>query len=130
VRARDYASENKKLVIVPDEAETVRGIFQRYLELDSIQALATDLDESAVRTKERAWSNGRTVGGERFGNRQNRLDIFASRNGQRWQKLVTDFDVSGFNHNDQHGGFQAARPALAASGRGTVRFSDFRYRGL
>jgi xylan 1,4-beta-xylosidase len=63
-------------------------------------------------------------------NRQNRIDLFASRNGQKWQKLIAGFDVSGFNHNDQHGGFQAARPALAASGKGIVQFSDFRYRGL
>jgi len=62
-----YASVNKKLVIVEDEAETVRTIFQRYLELGSIQALAEDLDKRAILTKERAWSNNRTVGGIRFG---------------------------------------------------------------
>ncbi|HTF42574.1 MAG TPA: recombinase family protein [Terriglobales bacterium] len=62
-----YASVNKKLVIVEDEAETVRTIFKRYLELGSMQALATDLDSQGMRTKERAWSNDRTVGGGRFG---------------------------------------------------------------
>ncbi len=32
-----YASVNKKLVVVPEEAETVRFIFRRYLELGSIR---------------------------------------------------------------------------------------------
>jgi site-specific DNA recombinase len=34
-----YASVNKKLVVVPEEAETVRLIFRRYLKLESIGAL-------------------------------------------------------------------------------------------
>ncbi|MEY4966790.1 MAG: hypothetical protein RL274_2373 [Pseudomonadota bacterium] len=62
-----YASVDKKLVVVESEAETIRGIFRRYLELGSIQALAEELDSSAVRTKERSYSNDRIVGGVRFG---------------------------------------------------------------
>ena len=62
-----YASENKKLVIVQSEAETVREIFWRYLELGSIQALADDLDQRRIRTKKREWTDGRAVGGVRFG---------------------------------------------------------------
>lgn len=63
-------------------------------------------------------------------NRKNRVEILASEDGQKWQTLLADFDASSFNHNDQHGGFQAARPALAASGQSSVRFADFRYRAL
>ncbi|HWB31751.1 MAG TPA: recombinase family protein, partial [Acidobacteriaceae bacterium] len=62
-----YTSVNKKLVIVEPEAEAVRMIFRRYLELNSIQALAEDLNAKGITTKERAWSNGRIVGGVRFG---------------------------------------------------------------
>ena len=62
-----YANVDKKLVIVESEAETVRTIFRKYLELGSIQALATDLHKQGLRTKERSWSNERTVGGVRFG---------------------------------------------------------------
>jgi hypothetical protein len=62
-----YVSVSKKLVIVENEAKTVRTIFRRYLELGSIQALATDLNNQGMRTKERIWSNDRTVGGGRFG---------------------------------------------------------------
>src|SRR6267378_2949208 len=42
--ALGYASINKKLVVVSDEAERVRLIFQRYLEVGSIGALVQDLD--------------------------------------------------------------------------------------
>jgi DNA invertase Pin-like site-specific DNA recombinase len=62
-----YASINKKLVVVPDEAETVRTIFQRYLELGSVRALIQDLDRRGIRTKRRAGTNGRATGGIRFG---------------------------------------------------------------
>ena len=51
----------------PAEAETVRTIFARYLELGSIRALAEDLDRQGIRSKPRRLSNGRTVGGGRFG---------------------------------------------------------------
>src|SRR6202051_3697028 len=46
-----YASVNKKIVIVPEEAETVRGIFRRYLELGAVRALAADLDRNGIQTK-------------------------------------------------------------------------------
>jgi site-specific DNA recombinase len=62
-----YASINKKLVVVPDEAETVRTIFRRYLELGSIRTLMQDLDRRGIRTKRREGTNGSTTGGIRFG---------------------------------------------------------------
>jgi xylan 1,4-beta-xylosidase len=63
-------------------------------------------------------------------NRKNRVGLLASEDGKTWQILMADFDATGFNQNTQRGGFQAARPALAASGSGGARFSDFRYRKL
>lgn len=62
-----YVSVNKKLVIVPEEAETVREIFRRYLELGAVRLLAADLDKSGVKSKIRALSGDRTSGGGRFG---------------------------------------------------------------
>src|SRR5437016_856372 len=62
-----YASVNKKLVVVPEDAETVRTIFTRYLALGSIGALVEDLDRRGIRTKRRAGTNGRSTGGIRFG---------------------------------------------------------------
>jgi xylan 1,4-beta-xylosidase len=66
----------------------------------------------------------------RMDNLQNRVSFLASENGQDWQSLTADFDVSHFNHNDQKRGFQAATPGLAAIGHGAARFSDFVYREL
>jgi beta-xylosidase len=63
-------------------------------------------------------------------NRKNRIELLASDDGQKWQSLIADFDATNFNHNGQKGGFQAARPALAASGKGSGRFTDFRYLAL
>jgi site-specific DNA recombinase len=48
-----YASISKKLVVVPEDAETVRAIFARYVELGSIGPLAEYLDRSCIRTKQR-----------------------------------------------------------------------------
>jgi site-specific DNA recombinase len=62
-----YTSVNKKLVVKPDEAETVRHIFRRYLEVGSIRDLVEDLDKTGIRTKQQAQSGGRTRGGIRFG---------------------------------------------------------------
>ncbi|MBV8267699.1 MAG: recombinase family protein, partial [Planctomycetaceae bacterium] len=58
---------DKKIVVVPAEAEAVRTIFARYLELGSVRALAQDLDRRGIRSKPRRLSNGRTIGGGRFG---------------------------------------------------------------
>jgi DNA invertase Pin-like site-specific DNA recombinase len=62
-----YRCIDKKLVVVPQEAETVRTIFRRYLELGSMGALIEDLDHRGIRTKAVARSNGRVRGGIRFG---------------------------------------------------------------
>ena len=61
-----YASVNKKLTVLPEEADTVRLIFERYLELGSIGPLIEDLDRRSIRTKRRFSSTGRPLGGIRF----------------------------------------------------------------
>jgi site-specific DNA recombinase len=62
-----YTAVDKKIVVVPTEAEAVRMIFARYLELGSIRALAEELDRLGIHSKRRRLSNGRTIGGGRFG---------------------------------------------------------------
>ena len=62
-----YAAVDKKIVVVEAEAASVRTIFGRYLELGSIRALAEDLHCRGIRSKPRQLSNGRTLGGRRFG---------------------------------------------------------------
>jgi DNA invertase Pin-like site-specific DNA recombinase len=62
-----YAVANKRITVVPAEAEAVRTIFERYLELGSIRTLADDLYQRGIRSKPRQLSNGRSVGGGRLG---------------------------------------------------------------
>ena len=61
-----YVSRDKKLFIEAEEAERVRTIFQRYLELGSIGLLLADLRDRGILTKVRQLSDGRTIGGIPF----------------------------------------------------------------
>ncbi len=52
-----YKVENKKLVVVPEEAEVVRRIFQRYIEVQSPKLIAAELNRAGVTTKRgRKWN--------------------------------------------------------------------------
>jgi hypothetical protein len=62
-----YAAVDKKVVVVMAEAKAVRTIFERYLALGSVRALADDLIGRGIRSKLRKLSNGRTIGGGTFG---------------------------------------------------------------
>lgn len=62
-----YRVHERKLLIEPTEAEDVRYIFNRYLELRSVLKLADDLAAKGMRTRERTLSSGRTVGNVTFG---------------------------------------------------------------
>jgi DNA invertase Pin-like site-specific DNA recombinase len=62
-----FTVRDKKLVVLPDEAETVRMIFRRYLELGSTGLLLKELRERGIKTKRRVWAAGRLVGGVWFG---------------------------------------------------------------
>ena len=62
-----YRVIDKKLVVVPEEAEAVRTIFTRYLELGSMRPLIEDLDRRGIRTKANGLTNGSVRGGIRFG---------------------------------------------------------------
>jgi site-specific DNA recombinase len=61
-----YESRDKKLVVHEDEAERVRTIFRRYLELGSIGALLSDLRDRGIVSKTRTRPDGSTVGGIPF----------------------------------------------------------------
>lgn len=61
-----YASVNKKLVVIPEEAEAVRDIFRRYIRVGSIRDLAGELERDGIVTKRRTLSTGRAVGGGPF----------------------------------------------------------------
>ncbi len=62
-----YRVEDRKLLVEPAEAETVRDIFRRYLELGCVRRLALDLERDGIRTKLRTGTCGRNRGGGLFG---------------------------------------------------------------
>jgi hypothetical protein len=55
-----------KIAVVEDEAERVRLIYQRYLELSGVNALVRDLSDKDIRTKIRLRATGATRGGIPF----------------------------------------------------------------
>lgn len=58
-----YDLEERKLIINPKEAETVRHIFARYLTLNSIIALAKELAAEGIRSKRWTARSGKVHGG-------------------------------------------------------------------
>jgi len=49
-----YATNDRKIVVVEEEAERVRTIFRRYLELGSLHRLMADLRARGIVTKVRS----------------------------------------------------------------------------
>ena len=61
-----YDMKDGKIVVVEEEAEQVRLIFRRYLELSGVNALVRDLRERNMRTKTRLLTTGGIRGGVPF----------------------------------------------------------------
>ena len=62
-----YRMKDDKIAVVEDEAERVRLIYRRYLELGGVNALVRDLRERNIRSKARLLATGATRGGVLFG---------------------------------------------------------------
>jgi DNA invertase Pin-like site-specific DNA recombinase len=61
-----YDLKDRKLVVNEKEAETVRWIFDRYLELRSVRSLKAEMDEKGILTKVRRSAEGKLSGGLRW----------------------------------------------------------------
>jgi site-specific DNA recombinase len=61
-----YRVEDRKLVIVDSEAETVRLIFRRYAELGSVRLLKNDLEARGINSKAWTSASDRIIGGKPF----------------------------------------------------------------
>ena len=61
-----YEVHERRLVVNQAEAETVREIFRRYLELGSVRLLTEELNRRGIRSKVRVARNGKTSGGNSF----------------------------------------------------------------
>ncbi|MBF0561729.1 MAG: recombinase family protein [Alphaproteobacteria bacterium] len=62
-----YDIADRKLIVNPAEAATVRHIFQRYLDLGCVRHLCDDLECGGVRSKQRVSDSGRRFGGGPLG---------------------------------------------------------------
>jgi site-specific DNA recombinase len=62
-----YEIKDSTIVIVEEEAELVRSIYRRYLELGSVNELVRDLRERNIRTRVKQLATGATRGGIPFG---------------------------------------------------------------
>ena len=61
-----YDVKERKLIVNEAEAEAVRLIFRRYLELGSVRILGHELDRLGVVSKHREGAGGALAGGNRF----------------------------------------------------------------
>jgi DNA invertase Pin-like site-specific DNA recombinase len=62
-----YYVHERKLLVSAEEAEQVRYIFARYLELGSTLKLVDDLAAKGIKTRQRTYSCGRKIGNVHFG---------------------------------------------------------------
>ena len=62
-----YHMKDDKIAVIEDEAERVRQIYRRYLELGGVNALVRDLRERNFRSKSRLLATGATRGNVLFG---------------------------------------------------------------
>ncbi|MBP8232667.1 MAG: recombinase family protein [Rhizorhabdus sp.] len=62
-----YDLGDRKLLINEEEAETIRYIFNRHVELGSVRELADDLEAKGIRSKVRTMQDGRVTGGAPYG---------------------------------------------------------------
>lgn len=129
VMARDESYMVQVVATPPENGAAALGLFYNvdnwlWIDLKDGELSVRDAKQALVA---RLWKAGRTH--LKIVNRRNRVDFLASANGVDWISLVEGVDVSDYVHN-KRGGFQALRPALAASGAGEARFADFEYRAL
>jgi site-specific DNA recombinase len=61
-----YDVRDRKLVVNESEARTVVDIFQRYLRLKSVRALAQELSAAGIQSKRRFHPDGTEYGNQRF----------------------------------------------------------------
>lgn len=61
-----YRIQDRKLLIDPDEAATVKLMFERYLALGSMPPLLSELRDRGIKTRVRSCGPGHTVGGVPF----------------------------------------------------------------
>jgi hypothetical protein len=127
-----YINRDKKLVIVPEEAEQVRWMFKRYLELGSVGRLLEDMNRLGIRTRHQTLSSGERRGGGAYG--KGAL-VYLLRN----RCYVGEILHRGQIHAGEHEAiidrdtFEAVQASLAANAitrKASTKASDFLLTGL
>ena len=62
-----YANRDKKLIVIPGEADRVQWFYRRYLELGSVGRLLEEMNGLGIRSKVQTFATGRKRGGGPFG---------------------------------------------------------------
>ena len=62
-----YDAKERKLHVIDEEAEIIRHIFRRYLQLRSVYLLRKELEEQGIRSRARQSKTGKQVGGKVLG---------------------------------------------------------------
>ncbi len=111
-----YQMRDGKIAVIEEEAECVRLIFRRYLELGGVNALVRDLRERNIRTKARLLATGGTRGGVLFG-RGSLFYLLRNRfyiGEVKWCALDDDIGDTGepFDRQDRRRSRQSGKPAL------------------
>ena len=113
--ALGYDVKDKKLVVNEAEAETVRVIFRRYLDLDSVRELKAALDAEEIVSKQRTAADGSAYGGQFLLARRALPD--AAEPGLPWRDRPQGRRLSGRASADRRRGSLEARPRKARSQR-------------
>ena len=92
-----YDVEDKKLVVNPDETETVRALFRLYLEFGTVKKLVAEAGHRGLVTKRRKKPKGRESGGQPF-TRGHLYQLFAN------PVYVGDVAYKGETYPGQHQG--------------------------
>ena len=100
-----YRVEDRKLLVVEEEAVVVRLIFDLYLALGSVRAVQRELKARNIRSRERVLATGRTIGG-----------IFFT-NGPTARILRNRHNIGEINHKDkswpgEHAGSSTSKSSI------------------
>lgn len=85
-----YDVKDRKLIVNPEEAEWVRHIYKRYVELGSVRLLAEELEQNDIRGKSRVSAEGQTSAGATLGR------------GALYRMLSNRLYVGEIHHNGSH----------------------------
>jgi len=61
-----YDLDGRRLIVNAEDAELVRNLYRRYLEVGNVTALKAELDQNGIRTRVRTSQSGRMTGGVSF----------------------------------------------------------------